>query len=82
MIPIQNPTRDPSGNPRPACRHCTRGRRLYPRGLCHACYFDPQVRALHPAEVRVHTRCPVVVGGERCGGNANHTGKHDWGRGD
>ena len=42
MIPIQNPTRDPSGNPRPACR-------LYPRGLCHACYFDPEVRALYPA---------------------------------
>jgi hypothetical protein len=28
------------------------------------------------------TRCPVVIGGERCGLSQGHEGKHMWGRGD
>jgi hypothetical protein len=27
-------------------------------------------------------RCPVVIGGERCGERAGHEGKHCWGNGD
>jgi hypothetical protein len=27
-------------------------------------------------------RCPVIVGGERCGCQAGHEGKHQWGSGD
>ena len=27
-------------------------------------------------------RCPIILGGERCGGKAGHSGKHFWAGGD
>lgn len=31
-----------------ACRHCSRCRVLYPRGLCWTCYHQPAILALYP----------------------------------
>ena len=38
---------------------------------------------LYPVEIDPDlARCPVIVGGERCGGKAGHSGKHQWNNGD
>ena len=38
---------------------------------------------LTPVEIRKKNKqCPVILGGERCGGRAGHDGKHFWARGD
>lgn len=36
----------------------------------------PNTLLLYPIEVVVDTRCPIIVGGERCGDKVGHTGKH------
>lgn len=35
-----------------------------------------------PVPIRQDTRCPVIIGGERCGCEAGHEGKHMWAGGD
>lgn len=36
---------------------------------------------LIPVTIETDMQCPVIVGGERCGGRAGHNGKHCWGGG-
>lgn len=37
---------------------------------------------LHRVSIVNDLRCPVVIGGERCGLSANHEGRHIWSGGD
>lgn len=40
---------------------------------------------LYPVRIQAdqaESRCPVIIGGERCGDVAGHEGKHMWLRGD
>ena len=48
-----------------------------------------QVHILHDNRIRlvvvefsVDSRCPVIIGGERCGQSVGHQGKHWWAGGD
>lgn len=41
-----------------------------------------RLTALTVTKVKEKGRCPVVLGGERCGDKVGHEGKHVWGRGD
>lgn len=43
---------------------------------------QPMRLRLYPVTITVDTRCPVIVGGERCGRKVGHDGKHMWGGGD
>lgn len=37
---------------------------------------------LYPVTLAHEARCPIIVGGERCGREAGHEGKHVWAGGD